>query len=549
MMTLLIPGRHLLTSDFMDKYLETVLRTSYSKLKWAFDMPENIEPISRIIIPITSANQHGSRYNPVPLHARIAGLERTVAAVRQRHNLHVVYVPVPHIQKTANFAEFILKQIAAESGIVLNPSSTIVWTSTAELITQFASIGFPVLPAEWNMDRAKYEHQPPTEIIAQLVTAPWDSNNPAYGLVSEGTRSLWNDMVEIPQHIHRLWNDPLLTDSGSLTDSRNYGVYTVGMGNHDVLDLKFNDIKSAIKEGKIVDEGCADGALMVRLAATFPDSDIIGIDITGEFVSRVEERQRAGDFGNSFVHVFQRNILEPIFSANTIDSVICNSTLHEVWSYGDRANSVRTYLSQKFSQLKPGGRLVIRDVVGPPQKDQILYMKLNNNDGIAASNDDDLIWKHTPTKDLSTQARFFRFAEEFLRDMRSKGKRDENTKLVFAVVNREDGTYIRLSLASAIEFLSRKDYYENWDSEMNEEFTFWDFHEWQDELTAAGFSIVHDSAEPRTFSHAYQNEWIIKNRYEPAASLWIEDKDVLVSYPFPVTTMVLVGEKPVIENL
>lgn len=549
MATLLIPGRHLLTSEFMARYLVTVLEGPFSELKWAATVPATIDSITQIIIPITSANQHGSRYNPVPLYARTAGLERTLASVRERFGIHIVYVPVPHIQTTKNFADYLIKQVAAEAGIYLDAKNTIVWTSTETLIKQFTKNGFSVLPAELDMNAVRYQEMPPTAIIAELIKTPWGKENAAYSLVSEGTRSLWNDMPEIPQHILRLWNDPLLTDSGSLTDSRNYGIYTVGMGNHDVLDLKFNDIKSAIKEGKIVDEGCADGALMVRLAATFPDSDIIGIDITGEFVSRVEERQRAGDFGNSFVHVYQRNILEPIFSEKSIDSVICNSTLHEVWSYGDGAVSVRSYLKQKFAQLKPGGRLVIRDVVGPAQKDQIVLMKLDDTDGLSATSADESVWKQDATNELSTQACFFRFAEEFLADMRTSGRRGAETKLSFTTIQRDEVIYIQLSLAAAMEFLSRKDYHENWVSEMNEEFTFWDFEEWKNELQAVGFVIAQDGTDPPKFSHAYQNEWIIKNRYEPTASLWVEDKGALVPYPFPVTTMVLVGEKPVIENL
>ena len=62
----------------------------------------------------------------------------------------------------------------------------------------------------------------------------------------------------------------------------------------------------------------ADGAMMVRLAEAFPDSDIIGIDITGEFISQVEERQRAGEFKKSFVFAYQRNLLQPIFEENSI---------------------------------------------------------------------------------------------------------------------------------------------------------------------------------------------------------------------------------------
>ena len=77
------------------------------------------------------------------------------------------------------------------------------------------------------------------------------------------------------------------------------------MSHSEIMDVKFNDIRGGVLEGKIVDEGCADGAMMVRLAEAFPDSDIIGIDITGEFISQVEERQRAGEFKKSFVFAYQ----------------------------------------------------------------------------------------------------------------------------------------------------------------------------------------------------------------------------------------------------
>ncbi len=540
---LLVPGRHLLTSQFMVEHFESVLSKPAHELLVIGGNAVFTEPISHIIFPVTSANQHGSRYNPVPLYARIAGLERTIAPYREKYGVKVSYVPVPHIASHTDFASYILKHVATHLDRELSPSSTIVWTSTDTLIANFNQLEFSVLPAEWDMVAAQYAHKPPTAIIRELVTAPWNEHNPAYALVSAATRSLWNDMPEIPAHIIRLWNDPILTDSGSLTDTRNYGVYTVGMGQTDVLDVKFADIKHAIKEGRIVDEGCADGALMVRLADRFPDSDIIGIDITGEFVSRVEERQRAGDFGNSFVHVYQRNILEPIFAPSSIDTVICNSTLHELWSYGEQEVSVRKYLRDKYTELVPSGRLVIRDVVGPDDGEMLVYMKLRDDDGCAASAGDMHIWNERGTRKLSTRARFYRFAYDFLRELREAGRRDAATELTFEEVERNGETYIRLSFRSAAEFLSRKDYHDNWQSEMNEEFTFWDFATWQAELHAAGFVIVQDTSESPMFSHTYTNDWIIKNRYAPCAMLYVEKDGELVPYTFPVTTMVLVGEK------
>jgi cyclopropane fatty-acyl-phospholipid synthase-like methyltransferase len=543
MSVLLVPGRHLLTSQFMVEYFETVLSQPIAELSVIGAQALVVESITHIIFPITSANQHGSRYNPVPLYARVIGLERTIAHIRETFGVKVSYVPVPHIAPSEHFASYLLKHVASHIDVSLSPDTTLVWTSTESLIADFNTLGFGVLPAEWDANAAVYAYKPPAHIIEALVAAAWGSDNPAYAYVSEATKSLWNDMPEIPAHIIRLWNDPILTDAGSLTDTRNYGVYTVGMGQTAVLDVKFFDIKSAVKEGKIVDEGCADGALMVRLAATFPDSDIVGIDITGEFVSRVEERQRAGDFGKSFVHVYQRNILEPVFKPDTIDTVICNSTLHELWSYGEGAVSVRAYLRDKYTELVAGGRLIIRDVVAPDEKERPVFMKLRNDDGISATAAEYQIWNVLKTEELSTRARFYRFANDFLRELRETDRRDATTKIYFEDVEHDGEQYIRLPLKSAAEFLSRKDYHDNWQSEMNEEFTFWDFQQWQTELTAAGFSVAYDVCEPRIFSRTYRNDWIIKNRYEPCASLWIERGGVLQSYPFPVTTMVLVGEK------
>ncbi len=498
--------------------------------------------IKNVIFPITSANQHGSRYNPVPLYVRIAGLERTFSILQERFDISISYVPVPHIVPQESFASFIIKHCEAELDVMLSPEEVLVWTSTDTLISQFSKLGYAILPAEWDIAHTRYHALPPTHIIAQLVTQPWGTDNPAYQYLSAGTRSLWNDMPVIPAHIIRLWNDPLLTDSGSLTDTRNYGVYTVGMGNTDVLDLKYTDIKNLITEGKIVDEGCADGALMVRLANDFPDSDIIGIDITGEFVARVEERQRSGDFGKAFVHVYQRNILEPIFAPNTINTVICNSTLHEIWSYAAQETSIRSYLADKYTQLAPLGKLVIRDVVGTPESDKTVYLKLRTDDGLKLemTEMDELLAADTRT--LSTYTKWFRFVNDFLADMRVSGKREPETKITYTLEQHDGVLYIACRLKDAYEFLSRKDYHDNWNSEMNEEFGFWDFTRWQRELSNVGFKVLQEE------SRVYQNEWIVENRWKPCVEIYAMTNKSLTLHEYPLTTMVLVGEKPNIDT-
>ena len=541
MSTLLIPGRHLITSEFMVSYTKSLLEkgiVAHTHLgEW-----NGSDKIDHIVIPITSANQRGSRYNPVPLYARIIGLERTFASFRASHKVRISFIPIPHIGQSDNFAATTLKYVEAHLGSPLTPQETLVWCSTKNVYSQYQTLGFTILPAEFDTEVETYSELPPNDILQALTSSPATYQLlPEYQLLSEGTKTLWKDMSEIPEHIMRLWNDPLLTDSGSLTEERNYATYSVGMSHTDLMDIKFNDIKDAVVEGKIADEGCADGALMVRLAETFPDSDIIGLDITGEFISRVEERQRAGEFRKSFVYAYQRNLLEPVFSDNSIDTVICNSTLHELWSYGKQAQSVRNYLRYKYKQLTPGGRLIIRDVVGPQDKDMVVYMKLSSLDGETYDQKDEKNLITLPEL-LSTESRFYRFAYDYLRELREAGRR-EIAPIEYSLEKVNDVRYIKLSLKNASEYLLTKDYTDNWASEMNEEFTFWDINEWEHELIKAGFSIVNDETSLPKFSRAYTNEWIVKNRYQPVATPFVLKGDTLIEIPYPVTNMVLVGEK------
>jgi len=168
---------------------------------------------------------------------------------------------------------------------------------------------------------------------------------------------LFDDFREVPQRIARLYQDPLTNQEGSLTETRNYSSYARGM--NEIIHLKYLDIRDGIKAGRIVDEGCADGALLAEISRDFPDSDLFGIDLSSEFAGRFHERQRAGEFGGAYVHFFHRNLFDRIFEPNSVDTTLCNSTLHEIWSYGEGEKSVRNYLAEKFRQLRPGGRLLI----------------------------------------------------------------------------------------------------------------------------------------------------------------------------------------------
>lgn len=546
MTILLFPGRHLLNTAFQDQYLRGILQIPLEQLNfWEGQFPAGADPIDQVIFAITSANQEHSRYNPIPFHGRAIGVDRFARPFEMTFAIRYRIVGIPHYHPTDRFARYILREIEeqSEGEVQLTPQNCVVLCSTPTVIEMFQALGFAILPAELG---ATPPPLTPIELLKGIVAAgeSWPTNRRIREQLSPATFDLWQDFPDIPRRILRLWGDPLLNDAGSLTDTRDYASYAYGMANRDIIELKYQDVRPVIVPGKIVDEGCADGALLTLVARDFPDSDLIGIEITGEFMARCREAQRAGFFGGTFVHFHQRNITQPIFQDNAIDSTLCNSTTHELWSYGQQAVTLHNYLAQKYAQTRRGGRLIIRDVVGPEEKEQLVWMWLNDEDG---SNEQPLqefdsgreLANHL--NNLSTYSRFVRFAHDFLAEMRASGQRGPETQISYQEISQDGRRYISLTLRQAVEFMTKKDYSDNWQSEMHEEFAFWSFHEWKMALQAAGFTILEDPNSPQHGSRVYVNDWIVKNRWQGKVALFRPGNPTPL--PYPVTNIILVGQK------
>ena len=167
------------------------------------------------------------------------------------------------------------------------------------------------------------------------------------------------------------------------------------------------------------------GRCSPRSAAIFPTRTCLASICRRSSLAAFHERQRAGEFGGDYVHFFHRNLLDRIFEPDSIDTTICNSTLHELWSYAAQEKTVRAYLAEKFRQLRAGGRLIIRDVVGPEKGDEIVFLYCADNDGGDLSGDN---WKPLENRapewlrELSTRSRFFVFAHDFLAWRRGNGQ-------------------------------------------------------------------------------------------------------------------------------
>jgi hypothetical protein len=563
---LLLPGRHLVNTTFQETYLRSVMNRPLAELKFLHAPPVKLtQPLETIVFVITSSNQQNSRYNPIEFHIRAIGVDRFA----QRLGVKYRIIGVPHYGPTNRFARNTLKEIEeqTEGELEITPENAVFCGSTPAVIGMYRELGFGVLGAELKVSDEATERrsdegeerqrqnvqlstsnvQRPSEEDAAFFAVPtpidlvrraaeagakWVDDAFLAEHLHPATRSLWLDFPQVPARITRLYRDPLLNDQGSLTDTRNYAVYTWAMSNPAAIELKYKDIADAIVPGKIVDEGCADAGLLVPIARDFGDSDLIGIEITGEFIAQCRERQRRGDFGQTYVHFHQRNLMDDIFEPGSIDTTICNSTVHELWSYGEQAKTVRAYLRRKFAQTRRGGRIIVRDVLSPEDAEQEVWLWCESGTGVSPVNSSEDYCKYLDS--LSTAERFKLFARDFLAKLREKGARAADTAVRYREEVRDGKMYFVTSLKWATEFLTKKDYTDSWNSEMNEEFTYWSFGEWKRELAEAGFHVM-------ARSRAYANPWIIANRFDGKVALF--RPEAIEKMDWPVTNLVIVGER------
>ena len=536
---LLFPGRHLVATRFQADYLRSLLSQPIQQITNVLPGASGLPPCpTQVIFALTSANQENSRFNPIPFHIRAMGIDRFARDLQNQVAFTYRVFGIPHYGHTRNFAEFTLKEIAhqSEGTVPLTPANCLVLCSTPEVIQLYQQLGFAIATAE--RDLPAPSPATPIQIIREIgaQTGAWSAGPHTQAQLAPSHAGLFHDFPEIPRRIQRLYQDPLTNQEGSLTAGRNYSTYARGM--NEIIRLKYQAIRAAIRPGRIVDEGCADGALLAEVSQDFPDSDLYGIDLSAEFGCRFQERQRAGEFGGAYVHFFHRNLFDRILDADSIDTTLCNSTLHEIWSYGEGDRSVRHYLAEKFRQLRPGGRLLIRDVVGPEQPDQEVLLECSATDGTNPSPTElaALGRDQATLNQLSTHARFQLFSRDF---------RPGRSKFHFQEMPAPDRPTYKLSLQNAAEFLSKKDYTDNWTSELNEAICFWSFSRWKAELAQAGFMVVENPNQPAAHSRFYTNPWIVEHRYQNHVRL----TDLTgAPLPWPPTNQVLIAEKPFAAN-
>ncbi|MEI4272266.1 methyltransferase domain-containing protein [Klenkia sp. LSe6-5] len=322
--------------------------------------------------------------------------------------------------------------------------------------------------------------------------------------------------------------DPVVGDEGGLTATREYRSYIAAF--EAAAQRKWDQARPWIRPGRIVDVGCATGAMLELAAAepTLHESDLYGVEVARHLYDECEHRKAQGAFAaNPNTFFVQANVLNgPVFPPGTVDTTTTFALTHEILSYGDGVPSLERLAAQIAAQTAPGGVWVNSDVCGPAGGDREVRLRLRTDDGARPAGPVDLAALPDPQAyldGLSTRARFDQFAVDFRR----------GAGVPYAY--RTDGDDVLLTLADAMEFLTKRSYTDNWLSETHERFCALDGEAWTRLATDAGFEV-----DPR--SGPWLNEWLVENVLAPVAQLLDPDTDEQLDWPD--THILLVARLP-----
>lgn len=255
--------------------------------------------------------------------------------------------------------------------------------------------------------------------------------------------------------------------------------------------------------GRIADMGSGSGRGTFDLACLYDGLELIGVDVNPISVERAHEK-----FQRANLSYLVGDISQMVFPANSLDGILDSSVLHHVTSFNNfDVNRVLTTLDNQVAQLKPGGVIIIRDFVVPDGPEQVL-LDLPVGDGTAA------------------------LFEVFARDWRSSVNPDGPVPFTLLKSPREGFIRFQLTLRAAAEFVLRKDYRADWDTEVLEEYTYLSQAQFEAAFRARGLRVVT--------SRPLWNPWIVRNRFEHKFYLTDLNEQPL---PFPPTNYLIVGEK------
>jgi len=253
--------------------------------------------------------------------------------------------------------------------------------------------------------------------------------------------------------------------------------------------------------GRVADMGMGSGSGSLALAALYPRLQVVGVDVNPRMVELAGKQHhrpnlsfRVGD------------IAESCFSEGSLDGIVNSSVLHHVTSYnGYQYAQASRALAAQAKQLALGGTLIVRDFLAPPR-------------GLVELRLPEALWGLW--RQFSQQFRALLPAEQRGFDYQDCGL-DASGWGRFQVQQR-----------LAVEFVLRKDYRQDWDTEILEEYTYFTQTEFEEEFRRLGLRVL--------VSTPLYNPWILQHRFEGQFALHDLDGQRL---DFPPTNYLIVGEK------
>jgi SAM-dependent methyltransferase len=517
---LLIPGRHQAITKFQINHLKMLLNR------------EDVERSAQVVWAVTSANHAGTQRNPISGSHRLGIIE----AVTAIENIPSLIYRITNMTEKSDFAHYVVEDVRLESKgrVTMSPQNTIVICSTQAVAQQYTTLGYEVDSAEMSPDFTERIAQRPWDVVEEIIKSgpQWRTS----AIVQDELHPVCFDHFErygLGDDIVEVFQDPLIdSDDGDITTTRDYTTYRQAF--EDGAIRKVADFEQYVQPGRILDVGSATGETL-KILTKKPElfeSDFYGVEAARPLFQICQQRKDNGEFGDANVFFYQRNIMRSsLFPHNSLNTIITMALTHEIESYLGRSE-LKAFIKRMYDITAPGGVYINYDVVGPNNKNTMVYALLNEADG---DNPHTLFPDMPETslpdflRSLSTKARFKRFVKDF------RSKEGDVIAVHYETIDEKE--YAVLRHADLCDFLAKKDYFTSWHSEMHERFCFWEYSDWVEALTEVGFEIG-DGSETR------QNPWLIENRFKPAGTIYGMGDSGLVEIEQPVTNVLLIARKP-----
>lgn len=293
-----------------------------------------------------------------------------------------------------------------------------------------------------------------------------------------------------------------------------YDRYYAGMEKTARQKLAVTAAHFLLRPGAVIaDMGCGSGLGSFIYAQENPDAQVVGIDINPASVAHARETYSLPN-----LRFEEGDVENPDAALGPFDGILNSSVLHHVYSFnGYDAARVVNALKSHMELLREGGVMVVRDFCALPADDFVLLdVQAEGGEG------------YTP-KTMSDADLLVLFSETACA---LKGERDRGFFIEEQPVAPPGFRRFRLPAKWAAEFVLRKDYRDDWETELQEEYSWWTAEDYRRELAALGGRVVY--AAP------WWNPWIVENRFRGKFRMYGENG---APRNFPPTNFIAVVEK------